>query len=123
MSKEEMMVTVNGGWLHCKVNAKTASAGFDRLLEAFDDAGIDVSNIEFGSCELRNEDGDTIDKFHVNPERRHSYDCNHDCDALYQAYEKGKHDERNRILKAILCSKNGQRENKNEVLPEMWGER
>ena len=100
MSKE-MMVTVNGGWLYCKANAKTASAGFDRLLEALDDADIDVSNIEFGSCELRNEDGDTIDKFQANPERRHCYDCNHDCDALYEAYEKGKRDERNRILKAI----------------------
>ena len=101
-NEKEMMVTINGGgWLYFKANAKTASAGFDRLLEAFDDAGIDVSNVEFGSCELRNEDGDTIDKFQANPERRHCYDCNHDCDALYEAYEKGKRDERNRILKAI----------------------
>ena len=124
MSKE-MMVTINGGdgWLYFKANAKTASAGFDRLLEAFDDAGIDVSNVEFGGCELRDENGDTIDEFQINPARNRHYDCNHDCDAVYQAYQKGKHDERNRILKAILCSKNGQRGNKNEVLPEMWGER
>ena len=100
---KEMLVTVNGGggWLYFRSNAKTAKAGFDRLLEAFDDADIDVSNIEFGSCELRDEDGDTIDTFQVNPEQRHHYDCNHDCDAIYQAYQKGKHDERNRILKAI----------------------
>lgn len=99
---KEMLVTINGGgWLYFKANAKTASAGFDRLLEAFDDAGIDVSNIEFGSCELRDEDGDTMDEFQINPERHHNYDCNHDCEALYEAYEKGKHDERIRILKAI----------------------
>lgn len=102
----EMLVTVNGGggWLYFKANAKTAETGFDRLLEAFDDAGIDVSNVEFGSCELRDEDGDTIDEFQVNPEnntRCHHYDCNHDCDALYKAYQKGKSDERVRILKAI----------------------
>ena len=103
MNAKEMLVTINGGggWLYFKVNAKTADKGFDRLLEAFDDAGIDVSNVEFGSCELRDEDGDTIDKFQVNPEKRHCYDCNHDCDALYEAYEKGKHDEHSRILKAI----------------------
>ena len=100
---KEMIVTVNGGggWLYFKANAKTAEAGFDRLLEAFDDAGIDVSNVEFGSCELRDENGNTIDKFRANPERHHDYDCNHDCSALYEAYEKGKHDERVRILKAI----------------------
>ena len=72
-------------------------------MEAFEDADIDVSNIEFGSCELRDEDGDAMDDFQINPEnvcRRH-YDCNHDCDALYEAYEKGKNDERIRILKAI----------------------
>lgn len=105
MSKQknakEIMVTVNGGWLYFKEAAKTASAGFDRLLKALDDAGIDVSNIEFGSCELRDEDGNVIDKFQTNPEKRHCYDCNHDCDAVYEAYEKGKCDERNRILKAI----------------------
>lgn len=100
---KEMLVTVNGGggWLYFKAKAKTAEAGFDRLLEAFDDAGIDVSNVEFGSCELRDEDGDTIDEFQVNPEKHHYYDCNHDCSALYETYEKGKRDERNRILKAI----------------------
>lgn len=97
----EMMVTVNGGWLYFKAAAKTAEAGFDRLLEAFDDADIDVSNVEFGSCELRDENGDTIDEFQVNPEKHHYYDCNHDCSALYEAYEKGKRDERVRILKAI----------------------
>ena len=98
----EMMVTVNGGWLYCKAAAKTADAGFGRLLEACDDAGIDVSNVEFGSCELRDENGDTIDKFQANPENiYHHYDCNHDCSALYEAYEKGKNDERIRILKAI----------------------
>ena len=41
-----------------------------------------------------------MDEFKVNPEKRHNYDCNHDCDALYEAYEKGKNDERIRILKA-----------------------
>lgn len=96
----EMLVTVNGGWLYFRTNAKTADTGFDRLLEAFKDADIDVSNIEFGSCELRDEDGDAMDEFKVNPEKRHNYDCNHDCDALYEAYEKGKNDERIRILKA-----------------------
>lgn len=98
----EMIITVNGGgWLYFKANAKTAYAGFNRLLEAFDDADIDVSNVEFGSCELRDEDGNTIDEFQINPEKQHYYDCNHDCDALYEAYEKGKNDERIRILKAI----------------------
>lgn len=99
----EMMVDLKGGWLYFKTNAKTADKGFDRLLEAFEDAGIDVSNIEFGSCELRDEDGDAIDEFAVNPEsnRHQHYDCNHDCDALYEAYQKGKNDERVRILKAI----------------------
>lgn len=99
----EMIVDLKGGWLYFKTNAKTAKAGFDRLLEAFEDAGIDVSNIEFGSCELRDEDGDAIDEFTVNPEndRCHHYDCNHDCDTLYKAYQKGKSDERVRILKAI----------------------
>ena len=99
----EMMVDLKGGWLYFKVNAKTAKAGFDRLLEAFEDAGIDVSNIEFGSCELRNEDGDAIEGFQASPEHTHChhYDCNHDCDALYKAYQKGKSDERVRILKAI----------------------
>lgn len=99
----EMIITVNGGgWLYFKANAKTAEAGFDRLLEAFDDAGIDVSNVEFGSCELRDENGDAIDEFQINPENiyRH-YDCDHDCDALYEAYEEGKNDERVRIMKAI----------------------
>ena len=57
---KEMMITVNGGWLYCKVAAKTADAGFGRLMEAFDDAWIDVSNVEFGSCELRDENGNTI---------------------------------------------------------------
>ena len=73
---KEMLVTVNGGggWLYFKVAAKTAKAGYDRLLEAFEDADIDVSNIEFGSCELRDEDGDTIDTFQVNPEQHHHYD-------------------------------------------------
>ena len=99
----EMMVDLEGGWLYFKTNAKTAKAGYDRLLEAFEDAGIDVSNIEFGSCELRDEDGDTIDEFQANPEsnRHQHYDCNHDCNALYEAYQKGKNDERVRILKAI----------------------
>lgn len=105
MSKQknakEMMVTVNGGWLYFKEAVKTAEAGFYRILEALDDAGIDVSNIEFGSCELRDEGGNVIDKFQANPEKRHCYDCNHDCDALYEAYEKGKRDEHIRILKAI----------------------
>lgn len=97
----EMMVDLKGGWLYFKANAKTAKAGYDRLLEAFENAGIDVSNIEFGSCELRDENGDTMDEFQINPEQRRYYDCNHDCDAIYQAYQKGKHDERNRILKVI----------------------
>ena len=91
----ELMVTVNGGYLYFKTAAKTVDVGSGRLLEAFDDAGIDVSNIEFGSCKLRDEDGNTMDEFRANPRNvyRH-YDCNHDCDALYEAYEKGKNDER-----------------------------
>lgn len=97
----EMMVTVNGGWLYFKAAAKTANAGFDRLLEAFEDAGIDVSNVEFGSCELCDENGNAMDEFQINPARNRHYDCNHDCDAIYCAYQKGKHDERVRILKAI----------------------
>lgn len=101
MAEKEILVTINEGWLYFKTTAKTAKAGYDRLLEAFEDAGIDVSNVEFGSCELRDEDGDAMDEFQVNPEKRHYYDCNHDCSALYEAYEKGKRDERVRILKAI----------------------
>lgn len=99
----EMMVNLRGGWLYFKTNAMTADKGFDRLLEAFEDAGIDVSNIEFGNCELRDEDRDTIDKFQVNPysNPHRQYNCNHDCDAIYKAYQKGKSDERVRILKAI----------------------
>lgn len=62
----EMMVTVNGGWLYFKAAAKTANAGFDRLLEAFEDAGIDVSNVEFGSCELCDENGNAMDDFQIN---------------------------------------------------------
>lgn len=97
----EMLVTVNCGWLYFKADAKTAKTGFDRLLEAFEDAGIDMSNVEFGSCELRDEDGNTMDEIQINPAHNHHYDCNHDCDALYKAYEKGKNDERIRIMKAI----------------------
>ena len=99
---KEMMVTINCGWLYFKADAKTAKTGFDRLLKAFEDAGIDMSNVEFGNCELRDDDGDAIDNFQVNPRNfYHHYDCFHDCDALYEAYDKGKHDERIRILKAI----------------------
>lgn len=97
-----MMVDLKGGWLYFKTDAMTADKGFDRLLEALEDAGIDVSYIEFGSRELRDEDGNTIDKYQANPySNPHQYNCNHDCEALYEAYQKGKHDERVRILKTI----------------------
>lgn len=94
MAEKEMLVTINEGWLYFKANVKTAETGFDRLLEAFEDAGIDVSNVEFGSCELRDGDGDTIDEFQINPARNRHYDC-------YEAYEKGKRDAINTMKKML----------------------
>lgn len=56
------MITVNGGgWLYFKTNEAAADKALDRFYNACENAGIDISNIEISECEVRNEDGDTID--------------------------------------------------------------
>ena len=98
----ELIVSINGSLLYFRTNEKTAKRGYECLLKAFENSNIDVSEIKFGDCELRDRDRNIIDKFQIDPKNMYRYyDCNHDCDALYEAYENGKNDERARILKAI----------------------
>lgn len=98
----EFMVRINDSVLYFWTNKKTAKKGYNDLLKVFKNNGIDVSIVKFEDCELRDEDGNIIDKFQINSKNTYRYyHCNHDCDALYKSYEKGKNDERARILKAI----------------------
>lgn len=102
MKATEIMLDVKSGWLYFKTDAESADKAFTTFCEALENAGIDVSNLDFGKCELRDEDGDTLDAFNAGTENGgHHFDCNHDCEALYEAYNKGRRDERSRIMKAI----------------------
>ena len=98
----EFNITINDSFLYFWTKKKTAKEAYNDLLKKFENDGIDVSHMKFEDCVLRDVDGNIIDKLQINPKNPYRYyDCNHDCEGLYEAYQNGIRDERARILKAI----------------------
>lgn len=60
MYPNEIIVKLKG-YIYFPTNCETADRALDQMLEALEDAGVNIDNLDIGNVELRNEKGSTID--------------------------------------------------------------
>lgn len=60
-TENELMIDCNG-YIYFNTSEVNVTDACRRLMEAFESVGINVDNVEFMNAELRNGEGDVIDK-------------------------------------------------------------
>lgn len=60
MYPNEIMVEMKG-YIYFPTNCETADRALDQMLEALENAGVNIDNLDIGDVELRNDEGSTID--------------------------------------------------------------
>lgn len=99
----KLMITVHGGLIFFDTDKNGVEEAMADFKKKLDEIGVNVDNLLIVENNLRDKYGSEMGDFKMYTKEfpYNHYDCNHDCDALYEAYEKGKNDERIRIMKAI----------------------
>ena len=62
---ELMIIFTSGDYIYFKTDQKTADKAFDEFLEVCENANINIDNMNFAKCELRNKEQETIDIFNI----------------------------------------------------------
>lgn len=60
MYPNEIMVKLKG-YIYFPTNCETADKALDQMLDALENAGVNIDNLDIGDVELRNDEGSTID--------------------------------------------------------------